>query len=131
MVNQGLDPSTQKGEIIDALVRGHSFSPEFLNRFDEIVIFHPLNQEQLSKVAELLIGGLVEHLRERGYFFKPTPEIIEYISRVGFDPQFGARPMQRAIQDKFETVIARKILEGIIRKGEEFNLTLEEITTSK
>lgn len=129
MVNQGLDPSTQKEKIIDALVSGRYFSPEFLNRFDEIIIFHPLNQGQLLKIAELLIGELAERLREQGYLFKPAPEIIEYISRVGFDPQFGARPMQRAIQDKLETVIARKILEGAIQKGGEFSLTLEEVTT--
>jgi len=129
MVNQGSDPSTQKTKVLDTLVSGHYFSPEFLNRFDEIVIFHPLTQEQSYKVAELLIGGLVERMREQGYFFKPTPEIIGYISQVGFDPQFGARPMQRALQDKLENVIARKILAGSIRKGEEFGLTLEEITS--
>lgn len=129
MVNQGLDPSMQKEKIIDALVSGHYFSPEFLNRFDEIVIFHPLNQEQLLKITALLVGGLVERLREQGYSFKPTLEIIDYISRVGFDPQFGARPIQRVVQDKLETVIARKILEGTIRKGEEFALTLEEVAT--
>lgn len=127
MVNQGLDPSAQKTKIIDALVGGHYFSPEFLNRFDEIVIFHPLNQDQLYKVAELLVASLVERLRKQGYLFKPAPEIIEYISKVGYDPQFGARPMQRAVQDKLETVIARKILEGTIQKGQEFSLTLDEV----
>jgi ATP-dependent Clp protease ATP-binding subunit ClpA len=129
MVNQGLDPSVQKEKIIDALVGGHYFSPEFLNRFDEIVIFHPLSQEQLFKVAELLIGDLVDRIREQGYLFKPASEIIDYISKIGFDPQFGARPMQRAIQDKLETVIARKILDGTIRKGEEFSLAFEEVAT--
>ena len=127
MVNQGLDPSAQKDKIIDALVNGHYFSPEFLNRFDQIVIFHPLDQEQLYKIPELLITGLAERLREQGYLFKPTPEIIGYISKIGFDPQFGARPMQRAVQDKLETVIARKILEGSIQKGVEFSLTVDEV----
>lgn len=128
MVNQGLDPSAQKEKIIDVLVHERYFSPEFLNRFDEIIIFHPLNQEQLFKIAELLIEGLVERLREQGFFYKPTTEIIDYISKVGFDPQFGARPMQRAVQDKLETVIARKIIEGAVRKGEEFALSLAEIS---
>lgn len=61
------------------------------------------------------------------YFFNPTPEILDYIGQVGFDPQFGARPMNRAIQDKLENVIARKILEEKIEKGVEFSLSLEEI----
>jgi ATP-dependent Clp protease ATP-binding subunit ClpC len=127
MVNQGLDPSTQKEKVIDQMVSGHYFSPEFLNRFDEIVIFHPLTQEQLYQVAELLISALVERLRAEGYLFKPTTEVIDYISKVGFDPQFGARPMQRAVQDKLESVIARKILEATVSKGTEFGLTLDEI----
>lgn len=127
MVNQGLDPSAQKEKVIDALVSGHYFSPEFLNRFDEVVIFHQLNQEQIAQIAELLVGGLAERLREQGYLFKPTAEIIDYISKIGFDPQFGARPMQRAIQDKLETIIARRILEGTIQKGQEFSLSIEEL----
>lgn len=127
MVNQGIDPSSQKEKIISALVGGHYFSPEFLNRFDEIIIFHPLNQEHVRKIAEMLLDGLAERMREQGYLFKPTPELADYIAQVGFDPQFGARPMQRAIQDHIESVIARKILDGAIRKGEEFTLSVSDI----
>ena len=127
MVKGGLDPAMQKEKVIDALVRERYFTPELLNRFDEVVIFHPLNQEELHKIADLLVSGLVERMREQGYFFKPAPDVIDYISRVGFDPQFGARPMQRAVQDKLETVIARRILEGTVKKGTEFGLNLEEI----
>lgn len=128
IVNQGIDPSTQKERIIDALVKGQYFSPEFLNRFDEIVIFHPLNQEHVRQIAEMLLGGLAERMREQGYLFKPTSELANYIAQVGFDPQFGARPMQRAIQDRIESVIARKILEGTVRKGEEFTLSISDIS---
>ncbi len=92
MVNQGIDPSAQKEKLIDVLVREKYFSPELLNRFDELVIFHPLNQEQIHQIAQLLVGKLTDRLREQGYLFKPTPEIIDYISQIGFDPQFGARP---------------------------------------
>lgn len=126
MVNQGLDPSAQKEKVIDALVNGQYFSPELLNRFDEIVIFHPLNQEQVRKIAELLVGKLAERLREQGYLFKPTLEIVDFVALKGFDPQFGARPMQRVIQDKLETAIARRILEDTIQKGVEFILSVEE-----
>lgn len=128
MVNQGIDPSAQKERIIDALVKGRYFSPEFLNRFDEIVIFHPLNQEHVRKIAEMLLGGLAERMREQDYLFKPTSELADYIAQVGFDPQFGARPMQRVIQDRIESLVARKILEGTVRKGEEFSLALNDIS---
>jgi ATP-dependent Clp protease ATP-binding subunit ClpC len=127
MVNQGLDPAEQKEKIIDILIRDKYFSPEFLNRFDEIVIFHPLNQENIFKIAQIIIGELVERLRSNGFFFKPTEEIIKYITDVGFDPQFGARPMQRAVQDKIETIIARKIIEGSISKGKEFTLSVNDL----
>ncbi|MBI2669806.1 MAG: ATP-dependent Clp protease ATP-binding subunit [Candidatus Yanofskybacteria bacterium] len=127
MVNKGFDPSAQKEKIIDALVSGRYFSPELLNRFDEIVVFHPLNKEQVRQIAELLIGSLAERLREQGYFYKPTPEIVDFVALKGFDPQFGARPMQRVIQDKLETVIARKILESTIQKGTEFRLEVGEL----
>jgi ATP-dependent Clp protease ATP-binding subunit ClpC len=127
MVNQGLDPSAQKEKIIDALINGHYFSPELLNRFDEIVIFHPLSQQQVHQIAELLVGKLSDRLREQGYFFKPTPEIIDFVALKGFDPQFGARPMQRVIQSKLEALIARKIIENTIQKGIEFSLKAEEL----
>lgn len=127
LVKSGGDPAAQKEQLIDVLVSGHFFSPELLNRFDEIVVYHPLDQGELYKIAELLINALAERLRQQGYIFKPTPDIIDLISRLGFDPQFGARPMLRAIQDKLESVIARKILEGTIQKGAEFTLSLQEI----
>ena len=127
MVRQGVDPAEQKSKIIDILINQGYFRPELLNRFDEIVTFHPLSHEHIRKIAELLVGGLVDRLREQGYFFIPTKDIVDYISDVGFDPQFGARPMNRAIQDKFENVIAKKILEEKIHKGMEFTLTLQEV----
>lgn len=127
MVNQGIDPSIQKEKVIDVLVGGHYFNPEFLNRFDEVVIYHPLTQEQISTISGLLMNALTERLRQQGYFFKPTPEITEFVSKIGFDPQFGARPMQRVIQDRIESVIAKKILNQEVSKGKEFTLTLEEV----
>lgn len=127
MIQQGVDPATQKEKIIDLLVNKGYFRPELLNRFDEIVIFHPLSREQTAKIADILVRKLVERLREQGYFFSASKEIIDYIAEVGFDPQFGARPMARAIQDKLENVIAKKILGEKIQKGVEFTLTLQEI----
>jgi len=127
LVRQGLDPSLEKERLVDMMIQGKHFSPEFLNRFDEIVIFHPLSQDQVGKITELLLANLAARMKEQGYEFMPTPEIADYIAKAGFDPQFGARPMERVIRDKVESAIATKILDGSIRKGEGFSLTVEDL----
>jgi len=127
LVKQGLDPSLEKEKVVDALIGGKNFSPELLNRFDEIVIFHPLSQDQVGKITGLLLTSLSKRLKEQGYIFKPTQEIADYVAKAGFDPQFGARPMERVIRDKVESAIAKKILDGSIEKGKEFSLTSEDL----
>lgn len=128
LVNQGVDPALEKEKIVDVLIKGGSFSPEFLNRFDEVVIFHPLSGEQIYQVTEIAMQALVQRMTEQGYIYKPTEEITREVARAGFDPQFGARPIQRAIKDKVENAIAKKILDGSIRKGQEFTLSLSDLT---
>jgi len=127
MVQKGIDPSKEKELLIDLFIKKGYFKPELLNRFDEIVTYHPLSREEIRKVAGLLVNHLVSRLRKKGYYYNPTTEVIDYIAEVGFDPQFGARPMARAIADKLESVIAKKILENQIEKGEEFTVLLKEI----
>ncbi len=127
MVQQGMDPSLEKEKVVDILMKGHHFTPEFLNRFDEIVIFHPLSQDQVGKITELLLVSLSNRLKDQGYVYKPTKEISDYVAEAGFDPQFGARPMERVIRDKVESAIAKKILDGSITKGSEFSLTLNDL----
>jgi len=128
LVKGGLDPSLEKERVINALIEGHYFSPELLNRFDEVVIFHPLSKEQVGKITALLLETLSLRLKEQGYMFKPTQEVADYVAEAGFDPQFGARPMERMIRDKVESAIAKKILDGSIKKGEEFALGLSDIS---
>ena len=111
LVKEGVDPSLEKEKVIDVLVSGGSFRPELLNRFDEVVVFHPLSREHVRKISDLMLGQLSKRLKEQ----------------AGFDPQFGARPMQRVIQDKVESAIARKILDGEIEKGKEFELGVDEL----
>ena len=129
LVKQGLDPSLQKEKLLDALIKGGWFSPEFLNRFDEVVIYHPLTEEQLVKIAEMLVSALQTRMKEQGYIINIPQDVVGYIAQAGFDPQFGARPMQRVIQDKLESAIAKKILEGLVQKGTEVTLNLEDVTS--
>ena len=127
LVKEGIDPSFEKEKMIDVLIRDGYFRPEFLNRFDEIVIFHPLSQEQVGKITGLLLDSLAIRLKEQGYIFKPTQEVADYVAKAGFDPQFGARPMERVIRDKVESAIAKKILDGSIKKGVSFYLNINDL----
>lgn len=127
LVKQGLDPSLEKEKVVDVLIQGGSFRPELLNRFDEIVIFHPLSQDQVSEITGLLLNSLSIRLKEQGYLFKPTQDIADFVAKAGFDPQFGARPMERVIRDKVESAIAKKILDGSVKKGKEFSLAMGDL----
>jgi len=127
LVKEGIDPSMEKEKIMDVLIEGKHFAPEFLNRFDEVVIFHPLSEEDIYEIAKLNLNALAQRLEEQNYIFKPTDDIVQFVARVGFDPQFGARPLERVIKDKIESVIAKKILEETIQKGIDFTVSLEDI----
>ncbi len=127
LVKEGLDPSMEKEKIVDVLIKGGYFRPELLNRFDEIVVFHPLSQVEVGLISGLLMDNLATRMKDQGYIFKPTQDVTDYVSKVGFDPQFGARPMERVIRDKVESAIAKKILDGDIVKGKPFSLKQEDL----
>ena len=131
MVQQGIDPSTEKEKLINLFINEGYFKPELLNRFDEIVAYRPLLKPEIKQIAGILITKLKDRLRRQGYYFNPSEDIVNYIADVGFDPQFGARPMNRAIQDKLEAHIARLILEEKIQKSQEFSISVEEIENSR
>ncbi len=125
IVQQNIDPQTQKEKIVDYLLKNNYFTPEFLNRFDDIAIYHTLSKENLIKVAEIMLSNLKDRLLSESYIFEINDEIKEYIVEKGFDPQFGARPMKRVIQDKIEEPISKMILNGQLKKGEKFTLPKE------
>lgn len=110
---EGMD----KDAIIDTIVKDGIFRPEFLNRFDGVVVFHPLNDEHLSVIAGLMLKKLAKRLAEKGLKLSATPALISALVKRGSDPKFGARPMQRAIQDTVEAIIADKLISGEIGPG--------------
>ena len=127
MVEQNIDPESQKDKIVDYLLKNNYFAPEFLNRFDAIVVYHPLSKENLLKVAELLLSDLKKRLKDQGYLFEISDDMKNYIVEKGYDPEFGARPMKRVIVEKIESPISRKIIEGSLKKGEKFSLSRQEL----
>jgi ATP-dependent Clp protease ATP-binding subunit ClpB len=93
------------------IVRGH-FRPEFINRVDDIVVFHPLGREQLHRIAEFQVRTLRERLRARDMELELGPKALDHLAEAGFDPVYGARPLRRAIQIEIENPLAQEILAG-------------------
>jgi ATP-dependent Clp protease ATP-binding subunit ClpB len=104
-------------ERVREVLREH-FRPEFLNRIDEIIVFHPLEPEHIKKIVEIKVEQVAQRLRERGLQLELTEAAKEYLARVGYDPVFGARPLLRTIQREVENPLARRILAGEFKDGD-------------
>jgi len=113
-------------------ILGQHFKPEFINRIDESVVFHPLVAEQIKKIAKIQIQGLTDRLVVQGLDLVINDEALSLISAVGFDPLFGARPLKRVIQQSLENPLAQKILGNEFAKGSiiEVDVTDGELTFS-
>ncbi len=102
-----------------------SFRPEFLNRIDETIIFHPLQKKQLRLIVELQLNRLRQRLTDRKMSLKLSEEAIDFLAETGYDPVFGARPLKRAIQRELETQIAKRILKGEFFDGDTILVGIE------
>jgi ATP-dependent Clp protease ATP-binding subunit ClpB len=94
------------------------FRPEFLNRVDEIVVFHSLSREQLKQIVEIQLERLRARLAERHITLELTDQAREYLAAAGYDPQYGARPLKRAIQKELETPLGKLLLKGEVSDGQ-------------
>ncbi|HEY4105153.1 MAG TPA: ATP-dependent chaperone ClpB [Polyangiaceae bacterium] len=114
---------TQK--TVNEALRAH-FRPEFLNRLDEIVLYHRLDRGELRHIVEIQLGYLVKRLAKRDLGFEITDAAKEYLAENGWDPQFGARPLKRAIQKQVEDALARRVLEGAFAPGDVIYVDAED-----
>jgi len=94
------------------------FRPEFLNRVDEIIVFHSLSEEHLKQIVEIQLQRLRARLADRHIMLELTDAARQNLVRTGYDPHYGARPLKRAIQKKIETPLGRLLLQGKIRDGQ-------------
>jgi ATP-dependent Clp protease ATP-binding subunit ClpB len=119
-------------EKVLATVRDH-FKPEFLNRVDEIIVFHRLSQEHLASIVEVQVLTLARRLSEKGITLVPTEPAKRYLAEKGYDPAYGARPLKRLIQREIENELALKILDGTFTPGDtiEVDATQSGVTFSK
>ena len=103
-----------------------SFRPEFLNRIDEIIIFHALVKSQLRNIVQIQVKGLEERLAEQKLSLKMSDAALDYLADLGYDPVYGARPLKRAIQRYLETAIAKSILRGEYQGGDTIFVDVED-----
>ena len=115
---------TQVKEQVMEEVRSR-FKPEFLNRLDEIIMFHPLKKESIGKIIHLLIQELNERLESQGIRVELSPKAIHYVVENGYDPSYGARPLKRFLQKHVETLSAKLILQDRVQEGNTIYIELE------
>ena len=99
-------------------ILGEHFRPEFLNRVDDIIVFHPLERDQIRRIAELQVDIIAERLETAGMGLELTTEALDFLGNVGYDPVYGARPLKRALQQYLENPLAEKILDGSFGPGD-------------
>ncbi|NSW78014.1 MAG: ATP-dependent Clp protease ATP-binding subunit [Chthonomonadetes bacterium] len=115
---------SMKGRIMEELKR--TFRPEFLNRIDEIVVFHALTFNEILQIVDLMVARVAQQARAQGIELEITQEVREMLAREGFDPQFGARPLRRAVQRLIEDPLAEEILLGRFSEGDTVVASLDE-----
>jgi ATP-dependent Clp protease ATP-binding subunit ClpA len=113
-----------RGHLLDALRR--TFRPEFLNRVDEIIIFHPLSREHLERIVDIQVANLKKRLAERKIDVVLTSAAKRRLADEGFDPVYGARPLRRTIQRQVLDPLALKVLQGEFREGDTVIVDVEE-----
>jgi ATP-dependent Clp protease ATP-binding subunit ClpB len=128
---QIMDLSTKKAEeweieaTVKAQLRDH-FRPEFLNRIDETIVFHPLGREQLTRIVDVQLQHLERRLKARGISLRLSPDAKKQLGDEGYDPQYGARPLKRVIQQRIENPLASRLLQGEFADGDTIHIDVDE-----
>ena len=118
--DSGREAERMRASIEEALKR--TFRPELLNRIDEIVVFDPLTREQILRIVDLLLAEVQRRLDERNIRIELSDEAKDWLSREGFDPVYGARPLRRAVQRYVENPLSSRILAGELADGDAVRL---------
>jgi ATP-dependent Clp protease ATP-binding subunit ClpB len=113
-----------KAAVMDVVT--HYFRPEFINRIDEVVVFHPLVKEQIRAISRIQIGYLQNRLADRDIALEVSEAALDKLGEAGFDPVYGARPLKRAIQQRLENPLAQDILAGRIAPGDTVSADVED-----
>jgi ATP-dependent Clp protease ATP-binding subunit ClpB len=106
-------------------VVGEHFRPEFINRLDEIVVFHPLKKDQVRQIAKIQLNYLHKRLAEQDLSLDISDDVVDVIADAGFDPVYGARPLKRVIKNQIEKQLAKRILGGEFSPGDIIHVVME------
>jgi len=123
-VNKETDYNQMKAKVMSELKR--TFRPEFLNRVDEVIVFHSLTLENIKEIVKLMAKELRNRLKEQGIDFELTDTAMDFLAKEGYDPNFGARPLRRAIQKHIEDKLSEELLKGNVVKGDKVTIDVEE-----
>jgi len=127
-IKNGADYENTKKVLLDYLQEENIYRPEFLNRFNGVIAFSPLSEEEILQVCGLLVKGLVTSIQQnKGISVTVDAGAISALAKIGYNPQMGARPMMRAIEEKLENLLAKKILAGELNKGDSYTVTANDI----
>ena len=113
-----------KKPLFEKLQKENIFKPEFLNRFDDIVLFKPLSMDEVKQIVKLLTDDLTNRLKGQDIYLSFDDTSLEWLAQKGFDPTYGARPLRRAIQDEIESNLSKRILSGEIIRGSNVSVTV-------
>jgi len=127
-IHRGYTLDQFEEEFINELIGGHVFHPEFLNRFDEMVVFGPLSKPELLTVVDRILAGVNKTLEAQSVSVSLESEAKEYLVEHGYDPRLGARPLRRIVQKAVESTVATLLLEGDVSAGQTVELTLEQVS---
>jgi len=127
LIERGYQVEQFESQLTDDLIGSGQFRPEFLNRFDEIVVFRPLTKPELVQVVDLILGGINKTLALQKISVELPAEAKEYLVDVGYDPRLGARPIRRVVQKSVENLVAREMLAGNIAPGSVITISLEDV----
>jgi ATP-dependent Clp protease ATP-binding subunit ClpC len=118
--------SNTKNVIENALKK--TFAPEFLNRIDDVMVFNPLEREDIHKIIDIELAKLFKRVEELGYKLSLTKTAKDYIANKGFDKEYGARPLKRAIQKYIEDALAEEIINSNLKEGDSISMDLDKKT---
>jgi ATP-dependent Clp protease ATP-binding subunit ClpB len=121
----GAEYAIMRATVLDEL-RQH-FRPEFLNRVDEVIVFHALTEDELAQIVDIQLQRVRERLAQRRIHLELTDAAKRHLVKAGYDPVYGARPLKRAIQKELETPLGRKILSGEVRDGQRVTVDYDDI----
>ena len=114
---------------IDAIIKKelkNKFSPEFLNRLDDIILFDQLDSKDVIEIVDIELNKFIERMERQGYTFKFNKNTKEFLAKEGYDQAYGARPIKRAIQKYVEDAVADAILDGVLKEGKTYTVSKDK-----